>query len=189
MNPKWLIGCGLLQLAILYYQAPWTAGLGAGLGILLILALFALSRLRWDSHLDMILIMTGPGGLGMMLPMFFVDVPACHIQPTVTGFLLMTIGMLLVTLPLSWQSARCVREARNQGLGALTLGVDVIGMQIGMLLSYLSMSKWPIADVRIVWMHHGSMLICMNLGMLAAMVFLRWVNHSSPRVQITRSLR
>ncbi len=176
MNPLWLIGCGLLQLAILYYQAPWTAGLGAGLGILLILALFAVSRLRWDSHLDMILIMTGPGGLGMMLPMLSVAGPACHIQPSVTGFLLMTVGMLLFTIPLSWMSARCVREARNQGIGALTLGVDMVGMQVGMLLAYLSSSKWPIDDPRILWMHHSSMLICMSLGMLVAMIFLRWVN-------------
>ena len=176
MNPYWIVGCGILQLVILYSISPWMAGFGAGFVLLLILMLLAVTRLRWDSHLDMILVMTGPGGLGMLLPMLVVNGPACHIQASVTGFLWMTAGMLLLAVPQSWQSARCLVEARLQGVGALTLTADLVGMQAGMLLGHLAMSKWPMGDTRLIWMHHASMLVCMLLGMLAGMLVLRRTN-------------
>ena len=67
MNPILIILCGGAQLAILYSQSRWTEGLIAGAAVAGLLAAFAYTRLKWDSHVDMFLAMTGPGGLGMLL--------------------------------------------------------------------------------------------------------------------------
>ena len=174
MSPWWIIGAGLLQLAILYMHSPWPAALGMGIGALLILGMFAITRLRWDSHLDMILIMASFGGLGMILPTLLVPGPACHLQQTTSGFLLMTGGMLLLAIPLSWHTARCILEARNEGHGGLAFAADLIGMQAGMMLGHLPMNRWPMGDPRLVWIHHALMLVSMLLGMLASMAVLRW---------------
>ncbi len=174
MSPLWMIGAGLLQLLILYIHSQWLAAVGVGLGALLILGMFSLTRLRWDSHLDMILIMASFGGLGMILPTLFLPGPPCHLLQTRSGFLLMTGGMLLLSAPLSWHFARCIIEARREGQGGYALLVDVIGMQAGMILGHLIMSRWPMGDPRLVWMHHGLMLVSMLLGMLASMAVLRW---------------
>ncbi len=176
MSPRWIIGAGLLQLAILYVHSPWPAAMGVGVGALLILGMVSVTRLRWDSHLDMILIMASFGGLGMILPTLLLPGPACHLQQSTSGFLAMTAGMLLLSAPLSWHSARCIIEARREGYGGLALAVDLAGMQAGMMLGHLSMtvSRWPVGDPRLVWIHHSLMLVSMLLGMLASMAVLRW---------------
>ena len=82
--------------------------------------------------------------------------------------------MLLLTAPLSWHYARCIAEARREGYGGLAFTVDLIGMQAGMMLGHLSISRWPMGDPRLVWMHHALMLVTMLVGMLAGMAVLRW---------------
>ena len=174
MSPLWIIGAGVLQLAILHMHSPWSAALSFGIGALLIVGLFSITRLHWDAHLDMILIMGSFGGLGMILPTVLLPVPACHLQQSTSGFLYMTGGMLLLAAPLSWYSARCIIEARREGYGGLAFGVDLIGMQAGMMLGHLSISRWPMGDPRLVWMHHALMLVSMLVGMLVGMAVLRW---------------
>ncbi len=173
MSPIWIVGAGLLQLAILYVHSPWSAALGVGAGALWILGMFSITRLRWDSHLDMILIMASFGGFGMVLPTLLFPGPACHLQQSVSGFVYMTGGMLLLAAPLSWRFARCIIEARRDGYGGLALAVDLIGMQAGMILGHFSISRWPMGDTRLVWIHHALMLVSMLLGMLAGMAVLR----------------
>ena len=185
MSPVWIIGAGLLQLGILYMHSLWSAAFGVGTGALWILGMFSITRLRWDSHLDMILIMASFGGLGMLLPALLLPGPACHLQQSMSGFLCMTGGMLLLTAPLSWRYARCIIEARREGYGGLALAVDLIGMQAGMMLGHLSISRWPMGDTRLVWIHHSIMLVSMLLGMLASMAVLRGYVKSSLTIPAT----
>ena len=145
-------------MAILYSQSQWTEGLAVGAALVALLAAFAFTRLRWDSHVDMFLAMAGPGGLGMLLASF-----NCHADWS--GFLWMSVGMTAASVPLCWYRARCVQEARAQGRGLSALGIDWLGMQIGMLLGYLPSIFVPMPAV---WLHHGIMLVAMALGMLAA---------------------
>lgn len=164
--PTLTILCGIAQLALLHQRSPWLAGAFAGFAIVAILMLFAATRLRWDSHLDMYLLMLGPGGLGMLLGGWQAG-PACH-NGTWTAFWLMTAGMLLPSIPLCWFLARCVLEARRQGRGTQALLIDIAGMQAGMLLGHLPALILPAMDPRLIWLHHALMLTGMTLGMLAA---------------------
>lgn len=166
MNPWWITACGLGQLVLLQTLSPWTAGLAVGAGLLVILGVFAFTRLRWDAHLDMILSMAGPGGFGMMLAQG--RTPACHLDTL--SLLTMTAGMLVFSLPSCWMEARCVLDARARGRGLAVLLADVVGMQAGMMLGHLPASLVNPGDPRLAWVHHGSMLAGMLLGMTAAMV-------------------
>jgi hypothetical protein len=169
MNPTLITLCGLAQLVILYNQSPWSEGLAIGLGIVAIQAMFAYTRLRWDSHLDMFLIMLGPGGLGMLAATKLAGEPACHGGGGWSGFLSMSAGMALASVPLSWFQARCLTEARSQGRGGVALALDLIGMQAGMALGHFPSVLFPaMTDSRAVWLHHGLMLTAMSLGMLGA---------------------
>ena len=170
MNPLLLTLCGALQLAVLYYQVPSAGPLAFGVGLLVIFAMFAFTRLRWDAHLDMILIMLAPGGLGMLLPLLFLPGPLCHSQQSASAFLWMSLGMLLFSAPLSWLKARCMQQARLDGHGVSVLLLDLAGMQAGMTLAHIPLSHLPIGDLRVAWLHHGIMLVGMLLGMLCSMV-------------------
>lgn len=162
MNPWFILACGLGQLALLHQQAPWTSAVAFGAGLLAILGAFAFTRLRWDSHLDMILSMAGPGGFGMLLAQG--GGPACH-----ASMVNMTLGMLALTVPFCWTQARCLREARREGRGLQVLAADLVGMQAGMMLGHLPAQWIPASDARLAWLHHGSMLAGMLLGMTASM--------------------
>lgn len=168
LYPTLTVICGVAQVALLYQRSPWLAGAFGGFAVVTILMLFAATRLRWDSHLDMYLLMLGPGGLGMMLGGWQAG-PACH-NGTWTAFWLMTAGMLLPSIPLCWYLARCVLEARRQGRGLQAILLDTAGMQVGMLLGHLPATLMPVMDPRLVWFHHGLMLVGMVLGMLAAAI-------------------
>lgn len=170
MKPAWIIVASALQLALLYWRSPSPTALAAGIGVVLILLLFAFTRNHWDAHLDMILIMLAPGGLGMLLPLLFMTGPLCHSQNNPLAFLEMSLGMLLFSVPLSWFQARCILEARRQGRGVQILFLDVIGMQIGMTLAHVPMTMLPMNDPRAAWLHHASMLVGMLLGMLCSML-------------------
>ena len=170
MKPAWIIVASVLQLALLYWQSPSTTALAAGVGVVLILSLFAFTRNHWDAHLDMILIMLAPGGLGMLLPLLIMRGPLCHSQNNSLAFLWMSLGMLLFSIPLSWFQARCIVEARGQGRGMQVLLLDIVGMQIGMTLAHLPMTLLSMADPRAAWLHHVSMLVGMLLGMLCSML-------------------
>ena len=158
---------GAAQIALLYQRSPWATGAAIGVGLLFIFLQFASTRLRWNSHLDMILLMLGPGGLGMLLGGWYAG-PTCH-TATWQSFGLMTLGMLLPSTPLAWMYARCIQEAKTEGRGLMTLLFDAVFMQAGMLLGHLPATLVPSMDPRLIWLHHGLMLIGMLLGMLIGM--------------------
>lgn len=162
MSPWFIAVCGVGQLALLQLQAPWLAALALGAGLLAILSAFAFTRLRWDAHVDMILSMAGPGGFGMLLAQG--GAPACH-----ASMVAMTAGMLVLTVPFCWTQARCLLEARREGRGWQVLAADLVGMQAGMMLGHGPAQWVSPADPRMAWLHHGSMLVGMLLGMTASM--------------------
>ena len=167
MYPGLILLCGVAQIVLLYQHSPWISGAAASVGVLLILLLFAATRMRWNSHLDMYLLMLAPGGLGMML----MAGPACHLG-TWSAFWSMSFGMLVASVPLCWWFARCIREARQQARGVTLLALDSTAMLIGMLLGHYP-AIWLTAslDPRLAWLHHGLMLSGMLLGMVAAATF------------------
>ncbi len=166
--PALTVICGVAQVALLYQRSPWIAGAFGGFAAVAILMLFAATRLHWVSHLDMYLLMLGPGGLGMMLGGWQAG-PLCH-SATWSVFWPMTAGMLMLSVPFCWYLARCVLEARRQGRGVQALLLDMAGMQVGMLLGHLPSIMLPVMDPRLIWLHHALMLIGMSMGMLVAAV-------------------
>jgi hypothetical protein len=164
--PAITLVCGLAQVALLYQESSWGWAGSAGALLVAILLLFSVTRLRWDAHLDMYLIMLGPGGLGMLVGARLAG-PMCH-QATWNAFALMTAGMLLPSIPLCWRYARCVRSARLQGRGMQTLAIDALGMQAGMLAGHLPAMLISSNDPRLIWFHHAIMLVGMLGGMLLA---------------------
>ena len=176
MNPILITLCASLQAVILYVTADWPAGVAMATGVLAIVAMLAFTRKRWDPHLDMILLMAGPGGLGMMAAMLLG--PACHVHHTWTAYWVMTGGMFLFSVPLAWLSARCLQQARRDGYGVRALLLDVVGMQAGMTVAYLPVGLLPIADPRSIWLHHAMMLVGMLAGMLLGMAALRYTLRS-----------
>jgi small-conductance mechanosensitive channel len=177
MNPVFLTLCASLQVAILYVTAEWMTGVAFSTALVAVLAMFAFTREHWDAHLDMVLLMVAPGGLGMMLAMLLPYLgmgPACHAQRTWTSYWVMTAGMLFVSVPLCWKYARCIQQARRDGYGGRALLLDLLGMQAGMTLAHLPVTLLPMTDPRSVWLHHGVMLSGMLLGMLPSMLVLRF---------------
>ena len=164
--PALTLFTGIAQIALLYHRAAWSTGASAGAGLLFIVLLFAFTRLRWNSHLDMFLLMLGPGGLGMLLAGWQAS-PACHDGGWLM-FARMSLGMLLASAPLSWMFARCILETRLEGRGVKALALDAAGMQVGMLLGHMPVLVLANMDPRLVWLHHGLMLLGMVLGMMGA---------------------
>jgi hypothetical protein len=184
MNPIFITLCASLQVAILYVTVGWTAALLVSTALVALIAMFAFTRHLWDPHLDMILLMLAPGGLGMMLALPLG--PACHVQLSWTSYWVMTAGMLLFSVPLSWKYARCLRQAREEGYGVRALLLDIAGMQAGMTLAHLPLGIVPLTDLRALWLHHGLMLVGMLLGMLVSMLVLRyWVGRQTAQSTVT----
>jgi hypothetical protein len=183
MNPTFLTLCAAAQVAILHVISG-SAGLAPSVILVTIFALFAYTREHWDAHLDMLLLMAGPGGLGMMAAML--AGPSCHVALTWSHYWTMSTGMLALSVPLSWHYARCIVQARREGYGGLALTLDLLGMQAGMALAHLPLSLLGVSQPNL-WLQHGVMLIGMLLGMTAGMAGLRFVlriagPHQEPRV-------
>lgn len=167
MNPILLTLSCLAQVVILEYRSPWMPGLAGGLGMALVVAMFAWTRFRWDAHLDMYLAMVGWGGLGMLLPTFYTG-KTCHHAFSWEHYGLMSLGMWVFSLVPIWREARCVAQAKAEGRAWSLLLLDGVGMQIGMGLSHLPLLWLPMGDIRVEWFAQGAMLIGMGLGMMAA---------------------
>ncbi len=168
LYPALTLVTGIAQIALLYQLAAWSAGAPVGAGLLLIALLFAFTRVRWNAHLDMFLLMLGPGGLGMLLGGWQAG-PACH-NGSWLPFGLMSLGMFAASAPLCWWFARCIIVARAEGRGLKALALDMAGMELGMLLGFLPALAMASINPRLVWLHHGLMLLGMVLGMMGAAV-------------------
>jgi hypothetical protein len=143
--------------------AALTAGLAFAAGILW------RTRAQWDPHLDMLILMAGPGGLGMIAGVAVSGAPSCHfLAPLSFPWSLMTAGMLVCSLPPSWLAARCVLQARVEGWGPLRLLVDSAGMLLGMTAAS-QIPGWAGAPGGGAWLGHGVMVLGMLLGSGAAL--------------------
>src|SRR5690349_3752727 len=89
-----------IQVAIL---APSVQGIIVALALAALVYQLWTVRLRMNQHLDMLLLMTAYGGLGMLL-----TAPTCH-----SPFSVMTAGMLAAGLPPTVYGARCIRQSAH----------------------------------------------------------------------------
>ncbi len=163
MNPYILIASVLAQILVLVYRYPVAGPVSWAFGALAVYSFFALTRERWGKHLDMFLIMLGPGSLAMLLP-----VADCHLHATSPSHLAwMSLAMWAVSLPWMWRYARCFREAPDYR----ALALDAAGMQAGMMLAHMGAALLPsrfLLSPVVPWLGHGMMLLGMTLGMMAA---------------------
>jgi hypothetical protein len=163
MNSYILIASVLAQLCVLVYRYPVAGPVSWAFGALAVYSFFALTRERWGKHLDMFLIMLGPGALAMLLPA--VD---CHLHATSMSHLAwMSFAMWAVSLPWMWRYARCFQDSPDYR----ALALDAAGMQAGMMLVHMGAGLLParfLASPVVPWLGHGLMLLGMTLGMLAA---------------------
>ena len=108
------------------------------------------------THVDMIVLMCGYGGLGMLQ-----GAPQCH--DTMAAWLKMTAGMLVLSLPPVLFGSRCFKAARRAGNAAGLLILDSIGMTAGMAAMHFPMgfiSPSPLVK-------HFVMVFGMAAGMVA----------------------
>lgn len=131
--------------------------------LLIAFVMEVLWRLRGllNPHFDMVLIMTGWGGLGMLAASWVTNAPVCHASPAA-----MWVGMLAFSAWPAYRSARCLRAAQAEGRLAVTLVFDLVGMAAGMAIPLPVMTPW---------LHHAAMLVGMTLGMGVAMLALQIV--------------
>ena len=156
----------------------WVAPIPGFTGTLLLsaaLAAFVLDRLwwmrhLWNPHLDMVLIMLGWGGLGMLLGPLAVGAPLCHSAPAA-----MWTGMLAASAWPSYRYARCLQSAYQEGRLSLTLAADLAGMALGMYAGALPPTVLRLNLPEAAWLLHGGMLLGMSLGMGGAMLALNRV--------------
>lgn len=128
-------------------------------------------RLHLNEHVDMLILMAGYGGLGM-LPW----TRECHL--TGGAWLWMTAGMLALGIPAAIGGSRCLRRAWKQDNLALILTADSIGMTAAMLLAHTLVTPYTHNPL----LAHLAMLTGMLIGMTAASsALLRWTE-----VQATR---
>ena len=139
---------------------------GYGPGALLIAATSAwavwqLWRYRgWlGAHVDMIVLMCGYGGLGMMSGAL-----ECH--DTAQGWLEMIAGMLVIGLFPVFFGSRCFAAARRAGNAAAVLLFDALGMAAGMGAMHLQMSFVSSPPL----LKHFVMVFGMAAGMMAGSV-------------------
>lgn len=131
-----LLGIGAAGAAA--FQVSWLTWPSAQ-GTIVAGALFVLVWQLWavrrhlNQHVDMVLLMTGYGGLGM-LP----GGPTCH--ATWESWLTMTAGMLLLGMPPMVWGSRCLAAARQRHQLTLYLVADVVGMILGMGVAHLVVS-------------------------------------------------
>jgi len=158
-----MIGLTFLAQVAILARGGWLEGQLLLAGVLLAVVLQCLWAMRrlLNAHFDMVLLMLGWGGLGMMVPAVLLDLPPCH-----TSALSMWTGMLALSAWPSYRYARCLRAAHHEGRLALTLTFDLAGMAAGMALP-LPMTT--------PFVHHSAMLLGMTLGMGLSMAALRWV--------------
>lgn len=155
-----LLGLGAgAALAVQVTVLSWPSAQGmiaAGAVALLAWQLWSV-RSHLNEHVDMLILMTGYGGLGM-LPW----TGACHL--TNSAWLLMTAGMLTLGMPAALLGSRCIRRASKEGNLVRVLAAESIGMTAGMLLVHRLVTPFTHDPL----MAHIGMLIGMQAGMTAA---------------------
>ncbi len=182
MNPYFLLACLLGQILWLSISSPSLTGLAWSLAAAALFTILAFTKDRWGAHLDMYLIMAGPGALAMMAPGWISQAP-CTIHTAPLHVVAMGVAMLAVSTPLTWRHARCVLRARALGFGGWLMALDAVGMVTGMYAVHVLAQLWPasagamlMASAEGPWLMHGLMLAGMAVGMSTAYVSLEWRN-------------
>jgi|SRR5690242_19719664 len=121
-------------------------------------------------HVDMIVLMCGYGGLGMML-----GAPHCH--DTAQGWFEMTAGMLALGLAPVFFGSRCFGTARRRGNALVVLLFDTLGMAAGMGAVHLEMSFVSPSPL----LKHFVMIFGMAAGMIAGSIIGAACSKRSPR--------
>lgn len=173
-----LTALAFLAQAILLAVLHPIAGLTGTLLLSAALAAFALDRLwwmrhLWNPHLDMLLIMLGWGGLGMLLGPLAAGLPLCH--TSLRSATAMWTGMLAASAWPSYRYARCLHLAHQDGRLGLTLLADLAGMALGMYAGAFPFSVLSLPMSPAAWLHHAGMLLGMSLGMGLSVLGLRAV--------------
>lgn len=164
-----LLGLGAavaLAIQIAYLTWPSSQGMVAAvISALLVCQLWSL-RQHLNQHMDMLLLMTAYGGLGMLpLP----GAPTCHVSTQ--AFVTMNARMLLLGVPAMLFGSRCMADARRQHRLAITLLGDVLGMLAGMAAVHFLVPVVAGSGL----MHHLTMLLGMLGGMAGMRFFLTWI--------------
>ena len=169
-----LMGLGAaasLALQVVVLSGPNTQGIIAAFAIALLVWQLWSVRLHLNEHVDMLILMTGDGGLGM-LPW----TRSCHL--TNSAWLWMTVGMLALSLPAALQGSRCMQRALKEGTLARNVLAESVGMTAGMLAAHVLVTPFT----RDPLLAHIGMLIGMLLGMSGvSFALLRWMEVQGER--------
>ena len=163
-----------LQGALLFHQQTLSASdtrrLIFATATLSLIGGFAWMERRWlNSHADMLLLMGGFGGLGMLLGSLAEGSPSCHIG-NMHFFSFMTAGMLLGGfLPAAFLS-RCLLTARIQGRFLAVIAFDSTGMWMGMAFPLWTLSALGLGPPPRELLH-PLLATGMLSGMLTTMAF------------------
>lgn len=137
-----------------------------------------MARGRWPAHADMLLLMAGLGGLGMMIggwvdAGFPMQPPMGHHHHhhaiTLAGVCTWMVGfMLLFAVPPSAVFSRCLAPIRRKPLLlAMALALDCTGMIIGM---FLAAAWWGMPLMHWTGSHFAGHHLAMLIGMLGGMI-------------------
>ena len=174
-----------LQGALLFHQQTLSASdtrrLVFATASLSFIGGFAWMERRWlNSHADMLLLMGGFGGLGMLLGSLAEGSPSCHMG-NMHFFSFMTAGMMLGGfLPAAFLS-RCLRTAKIQGRLLAVIAFDSIGMWMGMAFPLWTVSAFGLGPPPRELLH-PLLVTGMLSGMLTTMALRTFWLRSLDRV-------
>jgi hypothetical protein len=123
-----------------------------------------------NPHADMLVLMGGFGGLGMLLGNIADGVPSCHLG-SLHFFSWMNGGMAIGGLLPAIAWSRCLLAARQAGRLRFVVAVDSTGMWLGMAFPHWMVSVLPLAPSFLGIWAHPLMLGAMLAGMAIAMTF------------------
>ena len=168
-----LLGFGAaiaLAAQVIVLSWPGIQGMiAAGASALLAWQLWSV-RLYLNEHADMLILMTGYGGLGM-LPW----TRECHL--TSGAWVWMTAGMLALGIPATLAGSRCMQRALKDGTMAPSLAAETLGMTAGMLMAHRLVTPFTHDPLTA----HIAMSIGMLMGMTAASFALERIPRDGDR--------
>ncbi len=133
-----------------------------------------LARRRLLAHFDMLLLMGGFGGLGMMIGGWIdMGFPASaaavthqhHHQMGLVSW--MTGLMLLFAVPPGVAFSRCIAPVRRSPAVIPAVAIDVLGMLLGMFAAH---TFWAMPLAHAIGSHFAGMHLAMLAGMLGGMI-------------------
>ena len=184
------------QASLVLYRQPASPSdsqrfiLGAT-AICIVVALLWIVRGWLNSHADMLLLMGGFGGLGMMLGDIADNAPSCHLG-SLQFFSWMNAGMVVGGFIPAISFSRCLISARRAGRLPSVIAADLIGMWLGMAIPGWMISRLEISPSLLGILAHpvslSSMLAGMTIGMTFSAVWLerrQIAREDDPRLRVS----